>query len=88
MTSLANKTIQSIGNDYGEYADRCTITCEDGVQDAAASWGATYNAPLEPPGLIPELYNFLTAPENLVIFGIVFLVFLLVSFFYFNRVAK
>jgi disulfide bond formation protein DsbB len=65
----------------------CTITCADGVQ-WTDSWGATYNAPLEPTGLIPELYRFLTTPEMLVILAIVFIIFLLALFVYFNRVAK
>lgn len=43
-TALADNMIKSTGNDYGEYTDRCSITCAEGVQDA--SWGATHNTPL------------------------------------------
>jgi hypothetical protein len=83
MTALANKTIQSIGNDYGEYTDRCKITCAEGVQDS--SWATTYNAPLEPTGLIPELYHFLITPENLFIIGVMVVVLAIAVFLYYQR---
>ena len=62
MTSLANKTIQSIGNDYGEYTDRCTITCEDGVQ--SGSWAITYNEPLPVDGF--QMGGFVINPYAII----------------------
>ena len=43
-TALSGNVVKSIGNDAEEFADRCGITCAEGVRDA--SWGSTYNEPL------------------------------------------